>query len=102
LEYFLELPKGKIVVHFDQTDMFRAKEILKDHACIMGNVPSSLLQVGSPQDVEEYCAKLIKFCGKGGGFILTNGSSIDEAKPENVKAMAKSPEEPTPGRVTLP
>jgi hypothetical protein len=90
LEYFLELPKGKVVAHFDLTDMFRAKEILKDHVCIMGNVPSSLLQVGSPQDVDEYCKKLIKVCGKGGGFILTNGSSIDEAKSENIRAMVES------------
>ncbi len=26
----------------------------------------------------------------GGGFILTNGSSIDEAKPENIRAMVDS------------
>ena len=90
LEYFLELPKGKAVTHFDLTDMFRAKEILKDHVCIMGNVPSSLLQVGTPEDVEDYCRKLITVCGKGGGLILTNGSSIDEARPENVKAMIES------------
>jgi hypothetical protein len=90
LEYFLELPKGKVVAHFDLTDMFKAKEVLKDHVCIMGNVPSSILQVGSPQDVDAYCKKLIKVCGKGGGFILTNGSSIDEAKSENIKAMVES------------
>ncbi len=87
LEYFLELPKGKAVAHFDLTDMFKAKDILKGHVCIMGNVPSSILQVGTPGDVDEYCKKLIQYCGKGGGLILTNGSSIDEAKPENIKAM---------------
>ena len=91
LEYFLEMPKGKSVAHFDLTDMFRAKEILKDHVCIMGNVPATLLQVGSPQDVEEYCRKLIEVCGKGGGLILTNGSSTDMAKPENLKAMIEAP-----------
>ncbi len=96
VEYFLELPKGKVIVHFDQTDMFRAKEILGDHCCIMGNVPSSLLQVGSPSEVDEYCAKLIKVCGKGGGFILTNGSSIDEAKPANIKAMIDSAKKHSP------
>ncbi|OGO36864.1 MAG: hypothetical protein A2147_03850 [Chloroflexi bacterium RBG_16_57_8] len=90
LEYFLELPKGKVVAHFDLTDMFKAKEVLKDHVCIMGNVPSSILQVGSPQDVDDYCKKLIKVCGKGGGFIMTNGSSIDEAKSENIMAMVES------------
>ncbi len=90
LEYLLELPKGKVVAHFDQTDLFRAKEVLTDHVCIMGNVPSSILQVGSPQDVDEYCKKLIKVCGKGGGFILAPGSSTDEAKFANMKAMVDS------------
>lgn len=86
LEYLLELPKGKVVCHFAQTNMFRAKEVLGGHLCIMGDVPSSLLQVASVQDVEEYCKKLIDICGKDGGYILTH-MPIDEAKPENVKAM---------------
>ncbi len=86
LEYLLEFPKGKVLCHFAQTDMFKAKEVLKDHLCIMGNVPSSILQFGSVQDVEDYCRKLIDVCGKGGGFIMTH-MPIDEAKPENVKAM---------------
>ena len=90
LEYLLEMPKGKVVAHFDLTDMHKAKDILKDHVCIMGNVPSPLLQFGTVQQVEEYCKDLIQYCGKGGGFILTNGSSIDEAKPNLVKAMVDS------------
>jgi hypothetical protein len=90
LEYFLEMPKGQVVCLFDQTDMFRAKAVLKDHICIGGNVPSSLLQLGSPGEVEDYCAKLIRVCGKGGGFILSPGSSIDLARPANLKAMIES------------
>lgn len=90
LEYLLELPKGKVVCQFDRTDMTKAKAVLSGHLCIMGNVPASLLQVGTPQEVEEYCRDLIKVCGRGGGFILTSGGSTDEAKPENVKAMVGS------------
>ena len=90
LEYFLELPKGKVVAHFDLTDMHRAKEVLKDHTCIMGNVPAPLLQFGTVQQVEDYCKDLIKVCGKGGGFILTNGSSTDTSDPVLVKAMVDS------------
>jgi hypothetical protein len=89
LEYWLQFPKGKILCFFDQVDMFRAKQILGGHVCIQGNVPASLLEVGSPQDVEEYCKKLIKVCGKDGGFILS-ASTInppDAAKPANIKAM---------------
>ena len=92
LEYFLELPKGKTFCFFDQVDMFRAKDILGGHACIQGNVPASLLEVGSPQEVEEYCRKLIEVCGKDGGFILS-ASTInppDAAKPANIQAMIDS------------
>jgi hypothetical protein len=92
LEYFADFPKGRLLIFIESTDIFRAKEILGDRVCLMGNVPLSLLQVGSPQDVEEYCKKLIKVCGKGGGFILANGGGIFDAKPENMKAMVDSVE----------
>ena len=87
LEYLLEFPKGSILARFDTTDIFRAKEILKDHLCIEGNIPSSLLQMGSVQDVKDYCKKLIDVLGKDGGYILGPRSSTDEVKPENLKAM---------------
>ena len=90
LEYLLEFPKGKIIFHCERTDIFRAKEVLGGRFCIQGGVPPSLLTAGSPQDVDEYCKKLIKVVGKGGGFILGCGSSIDKAKPANVKAMVDS------------
>jgi hypothetical protein len=87
MEYLLEFPKGKILAKLDTTDIFKAKEILRDHVCLEGNVPSSLLQVGSVQDVKNYCKKLIDVAGKGGGYILGPRSSTDEVKPENLKAM---------------
>ena len=87
LEYLLEFPKGKILAKLDTTDIFRAKEILKDHVCIDGNVPSSLLQVGTVDQVKEYCKKLIDVVGKGGGYIMSPRSSTDEVKPENLKAL---------------
>jgi len=87
LEYFTDFPKGRLLILLEKTDIFRAKEVLGDRVCLMGNVPLPLLQVGSPQDVEEYCKKLIKVCGKNGGFILANGGGIYDAKPQNMKAM---------------
>ncbi|MBM2832396.1 MAG: hypothetical protein HW414_1448 [Dehalococcoidia bacterium] len=87
LEILLELPKGKVLGHFDRTDMKRAKEVLVGHMCIRGNVPSSLLQTRSPQEVIDYCKQLIDVVGKGGGFIMAPGCVVDEAKPENIRAM---------------
>ncbi len=87
LEYFLELPKGKILARFDSSDIKKAKEILHGHICIMGNVPASLLQIGTLQDVEDYCKNLIDVVGKDGGFIMAPRSSMDEARPENIRKM---------------
>ena len=87
LEYLLEFPRGKVLVRFDSTDIFRAKDVLKGHLCIEGNVPSSLLQMGTTDDVKEHCKKLIDYCGKDGGYILSPRSSTDEVKPENLKTM---------------
>ena len=90
-EYFLELPKGKVVIRFADTDMFKAKEVLGGHFCLMGSVPSTLLQLASPSEIDEYCKKLIQICGKGGGYILrSDTNAIQDAKPENVKVMVDS------------
>jgi len=83
-----DLSKGKTVWHFDYTDMARAKEILGDVACIMGNVPGGLIFTGTPDDVDAYCKDLIKVAGKGGGFILATGVGIGRgARVENIRAM---------------
>jgi hypothetical protein len=87
LEYLRQLPRGKFFGLFDRSDMTKVKEILGGHICIAGNVPSSLLQMGTPEDVKKYCKWLIDVLGKDGGYIMSPGSSIDEVKPENLKAM---------------
>jgi uroporphyrinogen-III decarboxylase len=90
LEIIKDLPRGKVIWHFDRTDMFQAKKILGDNACIAGNVPASLLCTGTPKSVKEYCRKLIEVCGEGGGFILTGGASIDKGDPNNLRAMTEA------------
>ena len=93
LHYFTQYPRRSMLIRFAETDIFRAKEILGDKACIMGNVPISMLCIASPSVVEEYCKKLIEKVGKNGGFILRCSTDFtQEAKPENVKAMIDSAE----------
>jgi hypothetical protein len=92
LPYFKEFPRGKCIVELDSTtDIFKAKEILKDHVCVKGDVPASLLSLGKPEEVSAYCRKLIDVVGKGGGFILSTGCMCPvDAKIENVKAMLET------------
>ncbi|MFC1901060.1 uroporphyrinogen decarboxylase family protein [Chloroflexota bacterium] len=90
LEYLLDFPKGKVVFHCELTDVFRAKEIIGDRMCIQGGVPPTILQVGTPQEVDEHCKKLIEVVGKNGGLIIRPGSASDYARPENVRAMIEA------------
>jgi hypothetical protein len=91
LEHIGDIPRGKAVYWFEKTDLVRAKSIIGDTVCLRGNVPTSMLIAGTPTDVDEYCKMLITKVGKGGGFILDGAASIpDEARTENVLAMARS------------
>jgi len=87
LEYIAELPRGKAIARFDQCDMARAKEILGNKVCIAGNMPVSLLQVGTPDDVKKACKRLIDVVGKDGGYIMAPASALDEVKPENLMTL---------------
>ncbi|MFH1349985.1 MAG: uroporphyrinogen decarboxylase family protein [Pseudomonadota bacterium] len=89
LPYLKKLPRGKCVCDLDSmTDIFKAKEILGGHMCISGDVPASLLTLGTPEQVREYCQRLIDEVGRGGGFILTTGCECPvDARFANVKMM---------------
>lgn len=87
LKYFKEVPEGKVWFHFATMDMEKAHEVLGGHACISGNLPSYLLLTGTPDDVRAYVKKLIDLMAREGGYIMDTSVMLDEAKPENVKAM---------------
>jgi hypothetical protein len=87
LKVIQDVPKGKTLWMIDQSDMADVKKTLGKNACLLGNVPSALLDLGTPQEVKDYVKTLIDVAGKDGGLIVQNGAFFDEAKPENVKAM---------------
>ncbi len=87
LETFKDLPKGKTLWMIDNSDIVAAKKTLGKVACLMGNVQSDLLVLGTPQQVKDYVKKTSDGCAKGGGYIVSNGAFFDKAKAENVKAM---------------
>jgi hypothetical protein len=93
LEAIMDLPKGRTAWLFDQTDMARAKDTIGRVACIEGNMPLSLLQAGTPEEVTDYTRKLIDTAGEGGGFILDIGAAADEGRDENLHAMIKTARE---------
>jgi uroporphyrinogen-III decarboxylase len=83
-----EIPAGKTVWMFDQSDMRAVKKRFQGWACFTGNVPSSLLtRAATPAQVRDFVKRLIEDVGQDGGYILSNGAVIDEAEAANLHAM---------------
>jgi hypothetical protein len=93
LEIIKDVPAASMMFTFEKTNMFNAKKILGKTMCIAGNVSASQLYVCTPQEVKDYCKQLIEVCGKGGGYILTLGSTVDKGNPENMHAVVDSAHE---------
>lgn len=87
LEALKQVPSGKVCYWFESVDMEKAKSTLRKTACIMGNVPLALLATGTPAQVKDYSKSLVDLFADDGGFILSSGGSMDDAKPENIRAM---------------
>ena len=90
LEIIKNLPEASVIWYFENTDMAIAKQVLGKTACIAGNVPTSLICTSNPDEVKEYCRKLIQVAGKGGGFILAGGGIVHQCNADNLRAMMEA------------
>jgi hypothetical protein len=93
LDIINDLPKGKVVYWLNNTDIFRAKELLGPVGCIQGNVPVSMMTASTAEEVTTHCRGLVERVGAGGGYILDLGAGPENAKAENVHAMIRAAKE---------
>ncbi len=82
-----EIPAGRMVWMFDDTDMARAKATVGKRQCIGGNVPAALFTMGTPEQMDAYVKDLIGKTATDGGFVLSSGVVLDEADPAAYKAF---------------
>jgi uroporphyrinogen-III decarboxylase len=88
LDSFAELPDGSIVYHVDMGDIFEVHKKIGHKFCISGGIPNYLLATGTPDEVREYCKKVIDGVAGDGGYIMDAGAIVqNDAKVENMKAM---------------
>jgi uroporphyrinogen-III decarboxylase len=93
LNIIKDLPKSSVVWTMEKTNMFKAKDILGDSACISGNVLASQLYTQDAKQIKEYCRKLIEYCAPGGGYILSLGSGVDRCDPAKLQAVIEAAKE---------
>ncbi|MCA9954367.1 MAG: hypothetical protein KC434_06585 [Anaerolineales bacterium] len=94
LEYLNELPKGKTAGLFQDSDIFKVKEVVGDTLCIMGGMPIPLLKNGSASEIREQTHKVCQEVGKGGGFMMTSTVlELEGIKPESLQVWADATRE---------
>jgi uroporphyrinogen-III decarboxylase len=89
LPYFKQLPRGSAIIDLDgTTDIFAAKELLRDHMCIVGDVSAADLCLGTQEQVKAYSKRLIDEVGGDGGLILSSACTVPGAvDADNFRAM---------------
>lgn len=90
LDRFAELPDRSIIYHVDQGDIFKAHEKLGDKFCLSGGIPNFILGYRSPQEVRDYCKKVIDGVARDGGYVLDASAIMqNDTRVENIKAMTE-------------
>jgi hypothetical protein len=90
LDTFAELPEQSIIFHIDRTDPIAAHRALHHKFALSGGVPNYLLAFGKPQQVRDYCKKLIDEVGHDGGYIMDAAAIMqNDTTVENMKAMTE-------------
>ncbi len=88
LESFAELPERSIIYHVDQGDILKTHRVLGEKFCISGGIPNVLLGTGSPEQVREYCKKVLDGVARDGGYIMDASAIVqNDALVENLQAM---------------
>jgi MtaA/CmuA family methyltransferase len=83
---------GAQVLEIDhKTDATTIKAASRNATCLLGNLDTGLLALGSASEVEQACRELIEICKPGGGFILGPGCAMAPATPaDNIHALVES------------
>ena len=87
LDFLTDVPKGKVLYHFETVDMKLAKQKLSGIAAICGNLSISQMEFGSKESVIRETRELLETCAPGGGYLFDFNGSLENCKQENMDAM---------------
>ena len=87
LKYFTDLPKGKVIVHFEKVDLHEAKRLVGNVACIRGAFPTFTLTNGTKEQIIDKVKETLDVLAPGGGYLFTTGCAIDHCPRENLETL---------------
>ena len=92
LPYLKEVPKNKVIYHFEEVDLQLAKKELGDVACLMGGFPAYTVTYGTPEQIDEKVKETLDIMAPGGGYLFTTGYSLEDCPKENMEALLEAVE----------
>jgi len=88
LASFAELPDRSIVYHVDQGDIIETHQRLGQKFCLSGGIPNHILGFNGPQEVRDYCRKVIDGVAQDGGYIMDASAIMqNDTQVENMQAL---------------
>jgi MtaA/CmuA family methyltransferase len=83
---------GAPVLEIDhKTDSQKAKDHARGKTTLLGNIDTSILANGTPQDVEDACREAVRILAPDYGFILGPGCAMStETPPDNIHALVEA------------
>jgi len=78
----------------EAVDFEKVRKILGGNYLLMGNISTTLMAMGSPDDVEDATKEVIAKAGKDGHLLVSGGCLLaDNCPSENIKAMVNATRE---------
>ncbi|WP_392886876.1 uroporphyrinogen decarboxylase family protein [Eubacterium limosum] len=86
------LPDADIIGLFEGGDLKQIKASIGNKFCIWGGMPLSLLRLGTEQECIDKAKECLDLYAPGGNYVFStdmNLLSLEDAKPENLKAVCQ-------------
>ena len=93
LEILSELPKGKVLVHFENVDIKEAKRIVGSNVCISGGMRADFLMNHTADEVRDEVKRVLDICAPDGGYIFDFGESLEMCSTENLESVFETVKE---------
>lgn len=87
LDFFQDIPKGHVVLHLEEDDIFEVRKKLPN-VCVAGGMTTDLLGRGTPEQCVDYAKHLIDELGDG--YIFTQNKMMsfkNDCRRENLIAV---------------
>lgn len=92
LKFLKDVPKNKVIYHFETVDYKEAKKELEGVACIMGGYPVYTVTYGTPYEVKEKVKEVLDILAPGGGYLFATSFSLENCPKANIETLMESVE----------